>query len=492
MAADAAGNLLIADTANHRIRVVAASSGTFYGQAMTAGDIYTIAGDGGRGFAGDGGPATSAALNEPEGVAADAAGNLLIADTFNHRIRVVAASSGTFYGKAMTAGDIYTIAGNGRSRFSGDGGPATSAELGFPHAVAADAAGNLLIADTTNQRIRVAAAATGSFYGKAMTAGHIYTVAGHGTGGFSGDGGPATSAELHGPEGVAVGGAGNLLIADTGNQRIRVVAASSGTFYGKPMTAGDIYTVAGDGTAGFAGDGGPATSAELSSPEGVAADAAGNLLIADTFNQRIRVVAASSGTFYGKAMTAGDIYTIAGNGTAGFSGDGGPATSAELNSPQGVAADAAGNLLIADGSNRIRVVAASSGTFYGKAMTAGDIYTVAGDGTGGFAGDGGPATSAELNSPQGVAADAAGNLLIADTFNNRLRVVAASSGTFYGKAMTAGDIYTIAGNGTFGFAGDGGPATSAELASPEGVAVDAAGNLLIADTGNQRIRVVTG
>ncbi len=258
------------------------------------------------------------------------------------------------------------------------------------------------------------------------------------------------------------------------------------------MTGGDIYTVAGDGTQGFSGDGGPATSAGLSL-QGVAVDAAGNLLIADAGNERVRVVAASTGTFYGQAMTAGDIYTVAGDGTFGFSGDGGPATSAELNGPAGVAVDAAGNLLIADtGNERVRVVAHKTGTFYGQPMTGGDIYTVAGDGTQGFSGDGGPATNARLSFPEGVAVDAAGNLLIADFGNERVRVVAARTGTFYGEAMTGGDIYTVAGDGTQGFSGDGGPATSAELGRPGGVAVDAAGNLLIADTANQRIRMVAG
>jgi secreted PhoX family phosphatase len=192
-------------------------------------------------------------------------------------------------------------------------------------------------------------------------------------------------------------------------------------------------------------------------------------------------------------MTAGDIYTVAGDSTAGFSGDGGPATSAELNNPSSVRLDGAGNLVIADtGNNRIRVVAEGTGEFYGQSMTAGDIYTVAGDGTGGYAGDGGPATSARLNSPPGAAVDAAGNLLIADNENQRVRVVAESTGEFYGVAMTAGDIYTVAGDGTEGFSGDGGPATSAELAQPFDVAVDSAGNLLFADAINGRIRMVTG
>jgi hypothetical protein len=424
-AIDRSGNLVIADAGDHRVRVAAAATGTFYGRAMTAGHIYTIAGRSKRGFSGDGGPATSAELNNPAGVALDGAGNLVIADTLNNRIRVVAAATGTFYGQAMTADDIYTIAGDGTRGFSGDGGPATSAELSFPQGVTVDGGGNLVITDTRNERVRVVAAATGTFYGQAMTAGHIYTVAGNGKQGFSGDGGPATSAELRFPYAVAVDGAGNLLVADHGNNRVRVVAVATGTFYGQAMTAGHIYTIAGDGTAGFSGDGGPATSAELNQPQSVTVDGAGNLVIADSFNNRIRVVAVATGTFYGQAMTAGDIYTIAGNGTRAFSGDGGPATGAELAEPSGVAVDGAGNVLIADfANNRVRVVAPATGTFYGQAMTGGDIYTVAGNGTLGFNGDGGPATSAELTFPEGVAVDGAGNLLIADTGSSRVREVA--------------------------------------------------------------------
>jgi trimeric autotransporter adhesin len=493
VAVDGAGNLVIADFGNDRVRVVAAATGRFYGKAMTAGDIYTVAGDGTGGFSGDSGPATSAELDSPDGVAVDGAGNLVITDSGSHRVRVVAAATGAFYGKAMTVGDIYTVAGNGQVSFSGDGSAATSAELSAPQGVAVDRAGNLLIADTRNFRVRVVAAATGTFYGKAMTAGDIYTVAGNGTGGYSGDGGPATSAELGAPEGVAVDRAGNLLIADAGDQRVRVVAAATGRFYGQAMTAGDIYTVAGNGTGGYSGDGGPATSAELQAPAAVAVDRAGNLVIADFGNQRVRVVAKATGRFYGRAMTAGDIYTVAGNGTFGFFGDGLPAIIAELAFPSGVAVDSAGNLVIADQDNsRVRVVAAATGRFYGQAMTAGDIYTVAGDGAYGFSGDGGPATSAELNFPSDVAVDSAGNLLIADAVNQRVRVVAAATGRFYGKAMTAGDIYTVAGNGTLGFSGDRGPATSAELDFPQGVAVDSAGNLLIADTENNRVREVAG
>ncbi len=332
---------------------------------------------------------------------------------------------------------ISTVAGDGTLGFSGDGGPGTLAELSVPFGVAVDGAGNLFIADFGNSRLR-----------KVTPANAITTVAGNGTIGFSGDGGPATSAQLFSPEGVAVDGAGNLFIADLLDNRIR-----------KVTPAGTITTVAGNGTLGFSGDGGPGTSAELASPTGVAVDGAGNLFIADFLNNRIR-----------KVTPAGIITTVAGNGTIGFSGDGGPGTSAQLFLPEGVAVDGAGNLFIADsGNNSIR-----------KVTPAGTITTVAGNGTLGFSGDGGPATLAELDSPVGVAVDGAGNLFIADSENNLIR-----------KITPAGTITTVAGNGTRGFSGDGGPGTSAELASPSGVAVDRAGNLFIAEWRNNRVRKLT-
>ncbi|HLX49825.1 MAG TPA: hypothetical protein VKS82_15960 [Streptosporangiaceae bacterium] len=485
---DAVGNVVIADIGSDRIRVVAERTGTFYGQAMTAGDIYTIAGDGAAGFSGDGGPATAAGLNLPGGVAVDAAGNVLIADTYNQRVRVVAASAGTFYGQAMTAGDIYTIAGTGHSGDSGNTGLATQATLDYPPGVAVDGAGNVAIADFSGD-IRVVAVQSGQFYRAAMTAGHIYLVAGNRDPGFSGNGVPALHAEMGFPLGLAMDGAGNLLTANS--NRVRVIAHIGGTFYGQAMRAGHIYTIAGDAARGYSGDGGPATSASFYQTWGLALDPAGNVVVVDNADQRVRVVAEHTGTFYGRTMTAGDVYTVAGDGTAGFSGDGGPATAAELNYPAGVTVDAAGNLLIADaGNSRIRVVAEHTGTFYGQAMTAGDIYTIVGTGTAGFSGDGGPATAAKVSNAEAVKFDAAGDLVIADFNNNRIRVVAEHTGTFYGQAMTAGDIYTIAGRGFTGRSGDGGLATKALLSNPEDVAVDAAGNVLIADTGNSEVRVV--
>ena len=273
----------------------------------------------------------------------------------------------------------------------------------------------------------------------------IDTVAGGGS--SLGDGGPAVAAQLNFPAGVAPDGLGNLYIADTSNNRIRKVDA-----------AGVITTVAGDGTAGFGGDGGAAVAAQLNSPAGVAPDGLGNLYIADQNNDRIR-----------KVDAAGVITTVAGDGTRGYGGDGGAAVAAQLNSPAGVAPDGLGNLYIADQNNdRIR-----------KVDAAGAIATVAGDGTFGYGGDGGAAVAAQLNFPAGVAPDGLGNLYIADTGNDRIR-----------KVDAAGVITTVAGDGTFGSGGDGGAAVAAQLSSPYGVAPDGLGNLYIADRNNNRIRKV--
>src|SRR6266699_5548734 len=395
------------------------------------GTISTVAGNGVPGFGGDGGPATSASLHDPHGVTVDDAGNLFIADGYNYRIRRVDASTGL----------IGTIAGNGTYGFSGDGGPATSASLSIPWGAGLDTSGNLLIADTDTSHIRRVNLATGV----------IDTIGGNGWIGFSGDGGLSTGASLYSPMGLAVDPAGNVLIAESGNSRVRRVNVTTGT----------IETVAGNGLAGFGGDGGPATDASLNEPIGIAVGPGGDLFIADHTNFRIRRVEAATGT----------ITTVAGDGSQGFTGDGGPATSARLNYPFGIAVDSSGTLFIADTQNfRIRRVDAGTGI----------INTVAGDGVQGFSGDGGPAINASLGGPTGVAVDPSGNLIIVDPWFNRIRRVDATTGV----------ISTIAGNGTFDFSGDGGPATSAGIGSPGGAVLDSAGNLLIADTGNCRIRMV--
>ncbi len=303
------------------------------------------------------------------------------------------------------------------------------------------------------------------------------------------DGGLATAAELYLPSSVVFDGAGNMYIADSAHNRIRMVCGKaatptiSGTTCpipsGATTGAGVITTIAGNGTAGSTGNSGPASSALLDNPSGLAIDGAGNLYIADTGNNEVREIVAATG----------NIVLVAGNGTAGYSGDGAAATSAMLNGPLGVTLDTSGNLYIADTDNaRIREVPVPISTS--------NINTVAGDGTAGYNGDNQLATNAELNSPYAVAFDASGNMYIPDSENNRVRMVCAgaSSQTIQGLGITctASTIWTIAGNGTAGYAGDNDAANNAavELWAPSGVTLDAAGNLYIADTQNNAIRKV--
>jgi hypothetical protein len=301
VAYDASGNLFLADANNHVVREVSKT-----------GTITTVAGTGIEGFSGDGGAATAAQLDTPTGVAVDASGNLYIADSHNHRIRKV------------SGGTITTIAGTGVAGFSGDSGVATAAQLALPSALAVDSSGNLYIADTNNHRIRKITGTT------------ITTVAGDGEELYAGDGAAATAAALDSPTGVAVDTAGNIYIADRLNQRIREVTVSNG----------NISTLAGSGTGfsgGFTGDGTAATSATLARPAGVSVDAAGNVYVADTDNQRIRQVG------------NGAIATISGTGVQGYGGDNGLSTGAILNMPKSVAPDASGNISIADKQNeRVR------------------------------------------------------------------------------------------------------------------------------------------
>jgi sugar lactone lactonase YvrE len=285
------------------------------------GTISTTAGSGPQGYSGDGNLATSAQLNSPLGIAVDSAGNIYFADNGNSVIRKITVSTG----------NILTMAGNGSAGYSGDGGQATSAELNGPCSVALDASGNLYIADTSNNVIRMVSASSGV----------ITTVVGNGTGGFGGDGGAATSAELNQPNDVKVDGAGSVYIADSGNSRIRKVDQASG----------NISTIAGDGNWNFSGDGGQAASAEMEYPDALALDTSGNIYIADWFISEVRKITVSTGI----------ISAFAGNGSFGYSGDGGPATSAALNYVESVQVDAQGNVYIADdGNNAVRFVSAAT------------------------------------------------------------------------------------------------------------------------------------
>lgn len=354
---------------------------------------------------------------------------------------------------------ITLVAGTGQEGFSGDGGPAPLAQLWEPSGIALTSNGDLYIADNRNQRVR-----------KVKRKGIITTVAGTGHvvstvrgipyGGWKGDGGPAIRADLNNPNGLAVDAKGDLYLADSGNNRIRKVSPT-----------GIITTVAGTGAYGYSGDGGPALKAKLAFPFDVKLDRGGSLYIADTGNMRIR-----------KVDSQGIITTYAGNGTYGFSGDGGPAVRAQFRRTDCLAFDPHGNLLVCDEENhRIR-----------KVDSQGIVTTVAGSGPvgqydGGYGGDGGPALQARLNSPSGVACDAAGNLFLSDRANHRVR-----------KVDTQGRIFPVAGNGggqwwrVFHGYGDNGSPLNASLAYPRGLAVDAQGDLYVADSGNDRVRKIPG
>jgi sugar lactone lactonase YvrE len=503
VARTASGVLYIADTANQRVRRVDVN-----------GTITTLAGTGTAGFGGDGGPAQNALLKTPSGVAVGPAGEVYVADTGNSRVRRIA-----------TDGTITTIAGNGDPAFGGDGGPATSASLNAPRSVAVDPVGRLLIADEGNHRLR-----------RVDTTGVITTVAGTGTASSTGDGGPATGADLTGPSNLVVGPGGDVYFNDDeGVRRIDgagivhlYVSASTATGRAGLVfdSAGDLISgeryrivkVSADGTSvspligcGVSlgcGDGGPGASASLSRGGLIALSRSGDLFISELFAGRIRrvgpdgvistyagsgqngaddgtavaptipgvlavavdidgdlLVSSESGQIW-RVTPAGDVTLVAGTGVTGFSGDGGPATAAQLDYPSGLLIDRDGSALVADsGNNRVRRIGPD-----------GTITTVVGNGTPDASGDGGPATSAGI-SPASLAFDRDHNLLITAGVAGQVR-----------KVDAGGVISTIAGTGVPGDSGDGGPATSAQLMTPFGIAVDSLGNIYVADVQAHRVR----
>lgn len=506
---DSKGNIIFCDMANNRIRKIAPNK-----------IITTIAGTGVAGFSGDGGPATAAMIHFPLGLSLDKAGNLYFADRGNQRIREVDSS-----------GIVHTLAGNGTAGFTGDGGLATSASLNEPRLALSDNAGNLYITDQMNHRVRK------------VTGGIISTFAGNGKAGCAGDHGPATAAALGFPSRMLIF-QGSLFISNAGCARIRAINLGSntintmvGTTFGfdgnghsvlaslldgpagilidntgthalivdngnNQLRTANIATSVLTGSAGgYTGDGLTGTKASLNGPENIAFDALGNMYVAETNNHRVR-----------KVTPAGIISTFAGTGISGYSGDGGPATSATLYFPFGVGVDKTGNVYITDNFNAVirkvdvtgKITTFSQNANYfnllglavdslGNLYAADDLACVvwqitpaasvsvaAGvQGTCGYNADGIAATAAFLNAPYGVTVDTTGHLYIGDYANNRVRKV------------TSGVISTVAGKGTCGFSGDNGMATLAMLCNPAGVAVDSKNNLYIGDYSNSRVRKVT-
>ncbi len=565
VAVDHAGNLLFTQTQGavepggaDTVRMVAAKGGIFYGQHMLAGHVYTIAGTGQYGLAGDGGPAIDAELERPGKLAVDATGNVLIST--RTKVQVIAAADGTFYGVPMVTGDLYTVAGGGH--LSANGALATAAAVA-PDGIRIDHQGNLVIANAVRHVVRVVPDVTGDYYGQALAAGHIYTIAGEATArntrscGDAGAAGAALNARFC-DTGIAIDRTGNLVI--TGGGLVWVVAESTGTFYGRPMRAGRIYLVvskpglhdtddvsvdgagnvvitspaaqlqvsapgnagaiyvlaqrssrdfdrslqagklylvAGDGWIAYSGGGGPAglsqlggytrTSGLLGPIGGLGTDPQGNIVIADSANLRISVIAAKTGQFYRRHMISGHIYTIAGNGLfSNKTRDSGPAAGAEID-PTGLAIDKAGDLAVTgpvgdSGRGRLWLLPIRSGTRFGRRLTAGDIYVI------------GSCPGRCTKNPGQPAFDGAGNLLVnmqyADgqhgRYLDRIFVVAASTGTFYGRHMQAGHLYPLAGAGPIGRSGNGGRAIKADIDFGP-VALDQHGNVLLGQDGSIRV-----
>lgn len=437
MATDAKGNLYLSETTYHTVRIM-----------NTTGTIMTIAGSGAAGFAGDLGPATSSLLNSPSAISADSAGNVYIADQSNHRIRKL----------TIATQIISTIAGTGVASFSGDGGDGTLATLNLPSGIAVDAPGNVYFSDTNNNRIRVLRAVTNI----------IMTVAGSSITGFNGDGSLAIYAALTTPRGIAVDEYGNIVISDSGNNRVRMLN----------VTTGIIITVIGTGYTGFSGNNGPGTSANIGCCTSSVGVAAGKVYVSEPNSRRILILDSKSGI----------LSTQVGNGTSGVAGDGKPGTSASIDQVAGIAVTLNGDIYIADGSYS-RIVRVFN-------LTRNIVSTVVGGymeytfplsqsrlppSNNYYFGDGNQATSAQLYNPCSVAVDSdEARVAIADTGNNRVRSLNIASGI----------ITLVAGDGSQRFAGDAGLAVNASLYTPLGVAFDTAGNIYISDRGSCRIRKV--
>ncbi|MEJ2006224.1 MAG: hypothetical protein P8X57_14960 [Cyclobacteriaceae bacterium] len=442
LAVDADNNLYFVEPNRDQVRMVERATGR----------IYRIAGTGEQGFSGDGGPAVDAQLSRPWDIVIDQYNNLYIAEAYNQIIRKVNLSNGV----------ITTVAGTpGISGDAGEGGLAIKARLASPEGVALDNMGNLIISESMNDKVKRVD----------MQTGIISTVAGTGIAGFAGDGGPAVNALLNDPYGIAVDSEGNIFIADQQNSRIRkpisiyiddednVYFDSGSVIRMVSASNGIISTFAGNGLQGFSGDGGPAAEARFYLPGHLAGDNEGNIFVSDRYNERIRIIDQSD-----------VINTFAGNGTRIDDIEGAPFESVQLDNPSKIAEDLEGNLFMVTSSRVIYKANAATGL----------LERFAGTGEFGYNGDNIPALNAKFRGPLSVDADGEGNLFISDYGNHRIFKVNAADGI----------IHSIAGTGSSGFSGDGGPASEALLNSPYDIELDADDNIYIVDHGNFRIRKI--
>ncbi|MBO9542247.1 IPT/TIG domain-containing protein [bacterium] len=450
-ARDAAGNLYISDYWNYRIRKV-----------DTAGNASNLAGGNGAAFFGDDGPAGDSKINGPSGIAVDASGSVFFGDGNNFRLRMVAGWTGTCYGKNVVAGNIYTVAGGGATA-PAEGVTALSANLPPPRGVAVSPAGDVYFVTMTSNKIF-----------RLDLAGVLHLVAGGGAQAPA-DGLDPLQANFKSIQKVAVDAAGNLAFVEDGLNQVMVIPKTSGSHFGKAMTAGKLYTAAGNGLAGVSSDGTVAGNTQLLGVEAIAIERSGALLFTD--GNRLR------------RLSGGVVSTVTGSDTAGPGGNNVVAASGLLNSPKGVAVDASGSIFISDQSNyRIRMIPSESGMAFGQTRTAGNISTIVGGswGSGPFGGD---PLVAKLYGPRGMVVDAAGNLLFADS-GNLVLMLPRVGGNYYGQTLEANKLYIIAGKGISGYSGDDGPAVNATINWPSDVVLDKEQNLYFSDLNNRRIRRV--
>jgi hypothetical protein len=459
LAVDPAGDAIVAETGSDTVGVLPVAKGTRFGQPLVADQFTRLAGSGDRGFDGDGGPAPQARLNRPLGLSTDAGGNVLIADSENHVVRVVAASTEVAYGDALVAGEIRTVVGDGSHGFLGDGSASRAAVLSGTRRLLEDSEGNdFALAD---QGVRVFARVDGTSFGRTMRAGATYTVAGTGLATADTDPTidqvntetPATAVDL------ALDPSGSLVFSTL--QGLYLLPRQDGTVDGRAVVAGHTYLMSdrGYGAASTTFPGLPLSAYALGASS-LAIDDAGDLVLLD--GGRLCFVPRQDGSYFTQDMQAGHLYLLA-------SGLGGS-----------LSFDANRNVLLADGdTSSVELFVSRSGADLGQDRSAGTQVRLAGNGINGFAGDDGPATDAELAQPSSVTEDTAGNLVVADTQNDRLRVLATQDGTFYDQAMTRGSIYTIAGNGTQRSSGDDGPPLQAGIPYPSSVLGQRDGGLLL-------------